>query len=136
MNELAFRMIGAAHEVEARLELALGGLGLSLAKFNVLSRLAEAGQPLPLSQLADRCSCVRSNMTQLVDRLEADRLVERAADPSDRRSVLAVLTEAGRERHAEAASALEEAGRTLFAHLGTEEQADLARLVQLLAKEP
>jgi DNA-binding MarR family transcriptional regulator len=133
---MAFRVLGAAHEVEARLEAALAGLGLSVAKFNVLSRLAEAGESLPLSQLADRCSCVRSNMTQLVDRLEADRLVERTADPTDRRSIRAVLTEAGRERHAEAARVLEETGRTMFAHLGEEDRADLARIVQLLAREP
>lgn len=133
---IAFRVLGAAHEVEARMEAALGGLGLSLAKFNVLSRLAEAGEPLPLSQLADRCSCVRSNMTQLVDRLEAERLVERAADPADRRSVRAVLTAAGRERHAEAAGALEQTGRAMFAHLGDEDRAELTRIVQLLARQP
>lgn len=133
---IAFRVLGAAHEVEARMEAALGGLGLSLAKFNVLSRLAEAGEPLPLSQLADRCSCVRSNMTQLVDRLEAERLVERAADPADRRSVRAVLTAAGRERHADAAGALEQAGQAMFAHLGDEDRAELTRIVQLLARQP
>jgi len=34
-------------------------------------------------------------MTDIVDVLERDGLVKRAADPVDRRSVLAVITEAG-----------------------------------------
>ena len=34
-------------------------------------------------------------MTQLVDRLEADGLVRRVADPTDRRSVKAEITDEG-----------------------------------------
>jgi DNA-binding MarR family transcriptional regulator len=126
---IVFRVIGAAHEVEARLEGALEALGLSLAKFNVLSRLAEMAEPLPLSQLAERCSCVRSNMTQLVDRLEADRLVERLNDPQDRRSVRAALTPAGRERQAEAVGIVQETERQVFAALNETDRAALARLL-------
>jgi DNA-binding MarR family transcriptional regulator len=42
---------------------------------------------------------VRSNITQLVDRLEADGLVKRIDDPADRRAVRAEVTRLGRERH-------------------------------------
>ncbi len=126
---IVFRVIGAAHGVEARLEGALDGLGLSLAKFNVLSRLAEVDEALPLSQLADRCSCVRSNITQLVDRLEADRLVERLNDPHDRRSVRAGLTSAGRERHAEALQVVLETESRVVAELNDADRAALARLL-------
>jgi len=129
---MAFLMIGAVHELEAHLESALGRIGLSLAKFRTLSQLAEAKEPVPLSMLAERCSCVRSNMTQLVDRLEADKLVERVSDPNDRRSVLAALTPEGRSRHDEGARLLEEAEREVFARLADADRASLARLVQLL----
>jgi DNA-binding MarR family transcriptional regulator len=37
-------------------------------------------------------------VTQLVDRLESDGLVRREADPTDRRSIRAVVTDAGRDR--------------------------------------
>jgi DNA-binding MarR family transcriptional regulator len=133
---VALLLLGVAHEVEARLETALGQVGLSLAKFNVLSRLVESGEPLPLGCLADRCSCVRSNMTQLVDRLEADRLVERVSDPNDRRSIRASLTDEGRSRHAEGAEILDAAQGEVFARLGEPERATLARLVQQLRREP
>ena len=129
MNDLAFRVIGAAHEVEGRLEGALGAIGLSLAKLNVLKALAGTDEPLPLSHLADRCCCVRSNITQLVDRLEAERLVERLPDPADRRSVRAALTPAGRERHAEAVRIVGETERQVFAGLGEEDRQALARLL-------
>jgi DNA-binding MarR family transcriptional regulator len=93
-----FSVLHAAHLIEDRIEAALGKAGLSMAKLGALSELAAAGEPLTLSQLAARLSCVRSNMTQLVDRLEADGLVKRLDDPADRRSVRAELTPLGRER--------------------------------------
>ncbi len=93
-----FSVLHAAHLIEDRIEQALGKVGLSMAKHGALSELAAAGEPLTLSQLAARLSCVRSNMTQLVDRLEADGLVTRLDDPDDRRSVRAELTQLGKER--------------------------------------
>ena len=100
MNEIApasaaYRLMWALRVVEERFEAALEPLGLSLAKFGCLAKLVAAGEPLPLSTLAERCACVRSNITQLVDRLEADKLVVRADDPHDRRSVRAELTDGG-----------------------------------------
>lgn len=129
---LAFLMLGTVHEMEARLESALGQAGLSLAKFGVLARLAEAGEPLALGCLADRCCCVRSNMTQLVDRLEADRLVERVDDPNDRRSIKAALTPDGRSRYEDGVRLLEEAEREVFAPLAGPERAALVQLLQTL----
>lgn len=132
---MSFLMLGAAHEMEDHLETALGRIGLSLAKFRTLSHLAELKEPVPLSALADRCSCVRSNMTQLVDRLEADRLVERVSDPNDRRSVRAALTGEGWKRHAEGVRILEEMEARLFGHLEDSDKAALSRLVQLLKSQ-
>ena len=69
-----------------------------MPKYSVLSELVTAGQALSLSELASRLSCVRSNMTQLVDRLESDGLVKRVSDPHDRRAVKAAITDEGRSR--------------------------------------
>jgi len=141
MNEvapapLAFLMLGTVHEMEAQLESALGQAGLSLAKFGVLARLAEAGEPLALGCLAERCSCVRSNMTQLVDRLEADRLVERVDDPSDRRSIKAALTPEGRSRYEDGVRLLDQAEREAFARLADPDRDLLTRLLRLLQGNP
>lgn len=98
---VASSILHAARIIEERTEAALATAGLSMAKQSALTKLAEAGEPLTLSDLAARLSCVRSNMTQLVDRLEADGLVRRVDDPADRRVVRAELTPLGRKRQAE-----------------------------------
>ena len=119
--------------VESRLEDALEPIGLSLAKLNVLAQLVEAAEPLPLSTLAERCACVRSNITQLVDRLEIEKLAVRADDPRDRRSVRAELTEAGRSRHAEGMKALQLVEGEVFAAFQPKEKEELIRLLGVLA---
>jgi DNA-binding MarR family transcriptional regulator len=84
--------------LEDALEERLSGVGLSQAKLKVLTSLVQAGEPLALRELAARNKCVRSNVTQLVDRLEAEGLVRRIDDPNDRRSVRAEITAAGIDR--------------------------------------
>lgn len=88
-------VLHAARVIDARLESVLAPLRLSMAKVGVLRHLVDAGAPLALSVLAERNRCVRSNITQLADRLEADGLIRRVADPQDRRAVLAEPTAAG-----------------------------------------
>ena len=90
-----FQLVAALSTIQHRLDDALEPIGLSLAKFGVLAKLATADEPLPLRTLAERCACVRSNITQLVDRLESEGLVTRTVDPRDRRSVLAIMLVSG-----------------------------------------
>ena len=54
-------------------------------------------EPLPMRKLAQKLKCEPSNVTGIVDRLEARGLVERRPDPADRRVKVAVATEAGLE---------------------------------------
>src|SRR5215218_1423266 len=98
----------------AKLEEALKTVGLSTAKYYVLSQLVEAREAIPLRLLAQEQGCVASNMTTLVDRLEADGLVRRIDDPADRRSKRAELTELGREK-ADAGARVVEEVETAFA---------------------
>jgi DNA-binding MarR family transcriptional regulator len=108
-------------------------VGLSIPKLAALSRLVEAGDSLPLGQLAERLACVKSNVTQLVDRLEADGLVARTLDQADRRSRLAVLTPAGRSAHEQGARVLADAEREAFDGLSDDESARLAEIIAKLA---
>src|SRR6266702_4529466 len=94
-----FALLHAADAAQQHVESKLNTIGLSLAKLAALRVLHNAGESLPLGQLADRLACVKSNITQLVDRLEADGLVTREPDPNDRRSRLAVITNAGRQAY-------------------------------------
>ena len=71
--------------------------GLTEGRMAVLFRLFRCGAT-PLGDLAEDLATTPRNITGLVDHLERDGLVERIPDPTDRRSVKASLTEAGRER--------------------------------------
>ena len=127
-------MLHASSVLEGRVEARLSDVGLSLAKLAALHRLTEAGESLPLGQLADRLACVKSNVTQLVDRLEADGLVNRTGDPNDRRSRLAVLTDAGRFAYTQGSEIQMQAERELFGVLTPEETDKLHELLGKLQR--
>jgi len=127
-------VLHAAASIENFVEARLSAVGLSLPKLAALNRLVEAGDSLPLGQLADRLACVKSNVTQLVDRLEADGLVSRAPDPSDRRSRLAVITAAGRQAYEQGSRIHRDAERELFGALSDQECAALAEIIDKLGR--
>ncbi len=106
-DALLFQIMDAAEALERRLDSALGKVGLSGAKASVLHALGEGDEALTLGQLADENCCVKSNITQLVDRLEADGLVRRVNDPDDRRIKRAALTVAGKKAYEEAIKVIE-----------------------------
>ena len=129
-----FAVLHAASALETRVEERLADASLSLPKLAALHQLAQAGDSLPLGQLAERLACVKSNVTQLVDRLEADGLVVRAADPNDRRSRLAVLTEAGKTAYARGSQIQQHVEREIFETLTKEEASTLHALLAKIAR--
>jgi DNA-binding MarR family transcriptional regulator len=128
-----FAVLHAANALEARVEGRLADAGLSLPKLAALHQLSQAGDSLPLGQLAERLACVKSNVTQLVDRLEADGLVVRAADPNDRRSRLAVLTDSGKSAYARGSQIQQQTEREIFGALSKEESSALHALLAKIA---
>ena len=75
------------------------GHGLSESRLRVLTRLCHRpSRQLPLGALAEGMDVTPRTMTDIIDVLERDGLVKRVPDPGDRRSVQAVITEAGLER--------------------------------------
>jgi DNA-binding MarR family transcriptional regulator len=122
-------LLHAAAAAQDDVEGRLGEIGLSLAKLAALKVLSDAGESLPLTQLADRLSCVKSNITQLVDRLEADGLVERQANPNDRRARLATLTASGRKACRDGSRIQESAEKHVLRKLTAAESRQLAELL-------
>lgn len=125
-------LVRVARVIEERVDGSLGEIGLSVAKLAVLSHLVASESPLPLGELATRLSCVRSNVTQLIDRMEADGLVRRVDDPNDRRAVHAKLTEEGRERHREGMRRVASLEERLTEQFTDEERASLRALLTKL----
>ncbi|WP_369246358.1 MarR family winged helix-turn-helix transcriptional regulator [Streptomyces sp. R41] len=90
--ELIGTVVARYHEEyeDAAAEHALTG-----AQARLLSLLSL--ESLPMRRLAQQLKCEPSNVTGIVDRLEARGLVERRPDPADRRVKLAAATAEGRE---------------------------------------
>ncbi len=122
----------AAHLLHSRLEAALGEVDLSPAKFAALDHLMKAGKPVPLRVLSEGLHCVPSNMTQLMDRLEAEGLVRRLPDPADRRIVRAELTKLGKQRANAGAKVIAKAQADFAKSVSKAGGAALDRLVRLI----
>ncbi|MEW1603206.1 MarR family transcriptional regulator [Streptomyces sp. DH-12] len=90
--ELIGAVVARYHE---EYEEAAAGHALTGAQARLLSLLSL--EPLPMRRLAQRLKCEPSNVTGIVDRLEARGLAERRPDPADRRVKLAAATEEGRQ---------------------------------------
>ena len=107
-------------------------VGLSSAKFAALTHLVDAGEALGLSECAKLMTCVRSNITQLMDRLEAEGLVKRVNHPNDRRGVRASVTKLGLERQAAGAKQLAWVEKQFAKTLEDADRAALARALAAL----
>ena len=71
--------------------------GLSFAAFDVLATLRRSGPPYALSptDLINWTMVTSGTMTNRIDRLQTQGLIERRPNPDDGRSTVVALTEAG-----------------------------------------
>lgn len=75
----------------------LENFGLTTSQYSVLMLLDEE-EGRRLTTVSDRLLRARSTITRIVDQLEEARLVQRVADPEDRRAQRVVLTQEGIQR--------------------------------------
>lgn len=132
LGELLARAARAIHFQSRQL---LAPLGLTPAAARALRTLAGAGRPMRMVDLADRMHVVPRTVTTLVDTLEAEELLERRPDPTDRRSTLVHLTERGHDRMAQMAEARRTAAGELLSALTDDEQLQMRRLLAKLDLE-
>jgi DNA-binding MarR family transcriptional regulator len=81
----------------ARIDTVLRPLGLTFARYEVLMLLlfSRTGA-LPLNKVGSRLQVHPTSVTNAVDRLEEQRLIKRVPHPTDGRTTLAEITDAGR----------------------------------------
>jgi DNA-binding MarR family transcriptional regulator len=120
----ALELAAVRHRSRARRRLGVGDDELS-----ALLHLAHHGG-LPQGRLAQLTTLSRSGAGAMVQRLEHHGLVQRRADPGDRRRRLVELTPDGRERVCRAYGELDAAARAL---LSGRSQAELDALARLCA---
>src|SRR3978361_2356484 len=117
--------------LQASVDEALKPHGLTFARYEALVLLSFSRRgSLPMRLMGERLQLHPTSITNIVDRLEADGLARRLPHPSDRRTTLVQLTDAGRER----LTAATEAGVTAdFGFVGLDNH-ELDQLSVLLTK--
>ncbi len=87
----------------------LAAFGLSFPRYEALALLSFTRHgELPLGKIGIRLQVHPTSVTNVIDGLERDGLVQRIPHPSDRRTTLARITANGRERYGAATAALHE----------------------------
>jgi DNA-binding MarR family transcriptional regulator len=100
----------------ARVDEVLSPHGLTFARYELLMLLTfSSGGQMPLGKISARLQVHAASVTNAVDRLEDKGLVRRMPHPFDGRTVLAVLTPAGRDL---ARVATADVNEQVFASLG------------------
>lgn len=94
-----------------------GAAGIDSGTYSALAYLDRAGGRMRLRDLHDlmRVRYSQPGLSRLVQRMEADGIVQRRIDPDDRRGTVVALTRAGRNRFRRAHEVYEAA---LDEHLG------------------
>ncbi|MFC7308602.1 MarR family winged helix-turn-helix transcriptional regulator [Streptomyces monticola] len=109
-------------------EQAAGKHTLTGAQARVLGLLSI--EPMPMRRIAQKLKCEPSNVTGIVDRLEARGLVERRPDPADRRVKLAAPTELGARTARELRDGLDDFAREPLGELSRDERVALRDLLR------
>jgi DNA-binding MarR family transcriptional regulator len=123
------------HDVVAALDQRAG---MDSGVFSTLAYLerAEPQHRLPMGELQQLMHPRYSQpgFSRLVQRMEADGLVERRPDPDDRRAMIVVTTRAGRRQFREANAVYVDALRICFGrHLRDDDHARLASILERVA---
>jgi DNA-binding MarR family transcriptional regulator len=104
---------------------------LTFARYEVLTWLAtDPESSLTLSWISKTLRIPAATVTNIIDRLQADRLIRRVQHPSDARTTLAVITPRGRRA---AQSATDDLNASVYEQIGLSEVQRL-QLTDLLAE--
>ncbi|MGI5134868.1 MULTISPECIES: MarR family winged helix-turn-helix transcriptional regulator [unclassified Streptomyces] len=123
LAEQLLRLTRRVHRIQKR-HLEQCDLGITPAQSRLLRTLAHFGSPPRMADLAERLEVVPRAVTSLVDGLEANGMVRRVPDPSNRRVIRIEVTDAGRQALRELRGARRSAAQEILAPL-TEEQREV-----------
>jgi DNA-binding MarR family transcriptional regulator len=101
----------------------------TLPRFDLMSQLWRYPAGLKMNELSRHLMVTGGNITGIVDPLEKQGLVERRAEPADRRAYRVQLTRAGRKAFAEMAQAHEQWVVEMLAGLSRREHAEIYKLL-------
>jgi len=116
------------------LDKRLKHLGIGQSGWITIAMIAKSGEPLSQRALADLVGVEGPSMVSMLDRLERDGLVARAASPTDRRVKLVQLTDTGKTVYAEVLKEASPFRADLLSGLDPQALASAALLLETLKK--
>ena len=129
---LWLRLLSCSTDIETQIRQRLRGqFGMTLARFDYLAQLHRHPNGLRMNALSRFLMVTGGNVTGLADELEKEGLVERTADPSDRRTSRVSLTRKGRKLFDRLAAEHES---WLVAMFGGMPKGDMTQLYDLLGR--
>src|SRR6516164_2714531 len=123
-REIGFNIMDVARMLKTYADQLARQFGISRAQWSVLVRL-DRFEGLKQSELADMLDLQPITLTRLLDRLAENGLIERRADPDDRRAKRLFLTPAARPLLGRLSDLGEDVMETALAGLGSPEIAQL-----------
>lgn len=115
----------------------LAAADLTPTQYNALRILRGAGEAgASCTEVSDRMVTKDSDVTRLLDRLEARGLISRGRDAEDRRRVVARITDEGLRVLKEIDGPVAETHRRLLGHLGGKQLRTLESLLKSATNEP
>jgi DNA-binding MarR family transcriptional regulator len=125
------RMEKLTKKIDRLTEQTVGRFGLNTGEFKLLLKLRQTpGERASAGRLASSLSLSSGAMTNRIDRLEEAGFVTRERDPEDRRSVVVVLTQEGRDVLDKAVDTQAEEERSILSALTPDEQRQLNSLLR------
>lgn len=116
-----------------QMELALKPIGLDIPRWRVLMTLRNS-ETLSVSEIADHAIVKLPTMTKIVQRMQADKLVECRQSPSDGRVTEVMLTPAGAQAGQKAWDAAHKIYERAFEDLSTKDVATLNKLLRTITR--
>jgi DNA-binding MarR family transcriptional regulator len=130
-TDIGLRYLEVGHYLRRVVDARMTAGGLSLARTKVLQVLARRGA-LQQASLAEELGHAARSVTQSVEALEREGLVERTTSPDDRRSKLVTLTPHGARAVTAGAAAGQDVLREIFGALADEELTLLDKLLDTI----
>ena len=127
-EQVGLRYLSVAYRVRKVLNEQMTISGLSLARTKVLQVL-ERNTSIRQTLLAQELGFAQRSVTQAVEGLERDGLVERESDPTDGRAKLVTLTAEGAAALAASTDAGDQELQRIFGTLGQKQLAQLDKLL-------
>ncbi|MFT5512605.1 MAG: DNA-binding MarR family transcriptional regulator [Bacteroidia bacterium] len=134
---VVLELVRTGHWLTDSVTRVLKGEDMYEPQFNVLRILQSMkGQPISVNAILDRMIQRSSNVTRIIDKLEAKGLANRVLSSKDRRKMDVVITSEGSELLKSLNKKVETFHQPLFKNLSTEEQQTLLHLIKKFKGEP